>query len=163
MYILALSLIFVIFSWKINLNDWMIDWYIHYTYLFIYLCIYLFIYLSIYLSIYLTIFVTICLSILHFILKRINKQFLQTVKRQNSQSDFPNTFEGLWFYEGLTVPPSLSSILCTMYSVHPWWQSTSVARWRNSPPNNSKLAEFSHHLVVKNVAVPLYISVKNAF
>ena len=30
----------------------------------------------------------------------------------------------------------------------------SDARWRNSPPNNSKLADFSHHLAVTNVAAP---------
>ena len=32
--------------------------------------------------------------------------------------------------------------------------ASSDARWRNSPPNNSKMAEFSHNLAVKNVAVP---------
>ena len=34
---------------------------------------------------------------------------------------------------------------------------TSDARWRNSPPNNSKLAEFSHHLAVTNLAVKTQI------
>ena len=28
----------------------------------------------------------------------------------------------------------------------------SDARWRNSPPNNLKLAEFSHYLAAENVA-----------